>query len=70
MKDTELIIGKEYWFDCNKKDKGVYIGVRKFTGGIYFKPIGKTSYSKSTSDDDFKGKIGFINGFNGINAVE
>ena len=32
--------------------------------------IGKTSYFKSIAHDDFNGKIGFINGINGINPVE
>lgn len=70
MKKEDLVVGKEYWFDANKKDKGVCIGFRKSTGGIYFEPIGKTFYFKSISNDDFKGKIGFLNGFNGINPVE
>jgi len=70
MKAEDLVIGKEYWFDSSKKDKGIYIGIRKFTGGIYFEPIGETSYFKSISNDDFKGKIGFINGSNGLNPVE
>lgn len=62
MKDTELIIGKEYWFNNTKKEKGVYVGENLETHGIYFKPSGLTLFLKYEGlQEKFKDCVGFIN---------
>lgn len=62
MEAKDLIIGKEYYFDGTKTEKGVYIGFRKKSNGIYFNPIGKTTYLLSSVEDpEFKKMVGVMN---------
>lgn len=70
MKKEDLVIGKEYWLDDRKNEKAIYIGYREKSNGIYFKPVGETTYLLSSVEEpEFKGMIGFMNGFNGIIPV-
>lgn len=62
MKAEDLVIGKEYYFDAAKVQKGLFFGIRKDTGGLYFESTSEGCfYLKDTNvDSEFFGKIGFI----------
>jgi len=71
MKTEDLVIGKDYWLDDTQTEKETYVGVRKSTGGIYFKPSGKTAFlAYSGNEQGFKGCVGFSFLFNGINEIK
>lgn len=55
MKIEDLVIGKEYYLDHSKTDKGIYIGRKSERIGIFFEPTTETQYLKEPD-----GSVGFI----------
>ena len=55
MEEKDLIIGKEYYLDCLKIEKGIYIGRKSNKIGVFFKP---TTYTGYLTEPD--GSVGFI----------
>jgi len=71
MKTEDLVIGKEYWLDDSETEKGIYVGIRESTGGIYFEKTGKTSFARySGNEQNFNGHIGFSYLFNGVHEIK
>jgi len=58
MRVEDLVIGKEYYFDGRKKDKGIFKGKKSIS--LYFNPTVETEYLTETRGGEFKGCVGFL----------
>lgn len=67
MEVKDLVIGKEYYFDGTKKDKGIFKGKKSIS--LYFDPTGETEYLTEPWDEEFKGCVGFLTAEN-MTSVE
>jgi hypothetical protein len=63
MKVSELVPGKEYWFDGQRTEKGTFVKSKNTI--VYFNPIGKTTYlTEPEKSDELFGMVGFVNAAN------
>jgi hypothetical protein len=62
MKVEDLVIGKEYYLDSVKDEKGTYKG-KSDLGSVFFDPTTDVKYYLEETNDlnGFKGCVGFIN---------
>ena len=57
-----LQIGKIYCIKGLFRERLMYVGTNKYTGGLLFKPLSNTVFSIFDDyDDDTKGLVGFTN---------
>ena len=52
VKEKDLVVGDQYWFDTAKEDKGFFVGT--FKRSVVFFPIGETGYVQRSD-----GTVGF-----------
>lgn len=59
MKAEDLVIGKEYYFDSSKTDKGIFKGFNS-SGCVFYEPTITTSYLiEKDNKNGFIGCVGF-----------
>jgi len=59
MRVEDLVIGKEYYLDSSKIDKGIFRGKNK-EGSVFYEPTTKTGYIIETNNKNgFIGCVGF-----------
>ena len=66
MKNQELVIGKEYYFDMSKKSKGIFAGYSEDGNKCFFNPTVNDMYLLQEEKQEFPNHVGFGKKYNFI----